>query len=113
VKAVAEPFYLLSVELTLLFQNQGHNTFAAQILCKILLSKSIRIHQFLQHFDARNLFDGEMLRFVVRDQNDEQFGRFRLFRSSMVGMDPRDRGVQGRARNLVALRPVPRRRNRT
>jgi hypothetical protein len=83
VKAVAEPFYLLSVELTLLFQNQGHNTLAAQILCKILLSKSIRIHQFLQHFDARNLFDGEMLRFVVRDQNDEQFGRFRLFRSSM------------------------------
>jgi hypothetical protein len=52
VKAVAEPFYLLSVELTPLFQNQGHNTFAAQILCKILLSKSIRIHQFLQHFDA-------------------------------------------------------------
>src|SRR6267378_2277321 len=83
VKAVAEPFYLLSVELTLLFQNQGHNTLAAQILCKILLSKSVRIHQFLQHFDARNLFDGEMLRFVVRDQNDEQFGRFRLFRSSM------------------------------
>ncbi len=47
VKAVAEPFYLLSVELTLLFQNQGHNTLAAQILCKIFLSKSIRTHQFL------------------------------------------------------------------
>ena len=60
-EAVAEPFYLLSVQLTLFSQDQGHYTLAAQILCKILLSKSIRIHQFFQHFDARNIFDGEML----------------------------------------------------
>jgi len=51
-KAVAEPFYLLSVKLALFFQNQGHNTLAAQILCKILLPKSIRIHQFLKYLDA-------------------------------------------------------------
>jgi hypothetical protein len=47
VKAVAELFDLPSVQLTLFFQDRGHNTLAAQIFCKILLSKSIRIHQFL------------------------------------------------------------------
>jgi len=60
VKAVAELFDLPSVQLTLFFQDQGHNTLA-----------------------ARSSFDGELFRFVVRDQNDEQFGRFRFFCTAM------------------------------
>jgi hypothetical protein len=67
VKALAELFHLLSIQLALSFQDQGNNTFTPQILRKILLSKSIRIHQFLEHLNARGLPDGEMLRFVVRD----------------------------------------------
>jgi hypothetical protein len=82
VKAMAEFLHLLPVELTLFFQNQGHNTLATQIACKVFLSKSIGIHQFFQHFDARGLFDDEMLGFIIRDQNDKEFGSFRFFRSS-------------------------------
>ena len=82
-KTLAESFHLLSVQLALFFQDQGNNTFAAQILRKILLSKAICIHQFPEHLDPRSLFDGEMLPFVVRDQNDQQLGGFRSFRRSM------------------------------
>lgn len=32
---------------------------------------------------ARSSFDGELFRFVVRAQNDEQFGRFRFFCTAM------------------------------
>ncbi len=80
---MAELFHLLPVELSFFFQDQGHDTLAPQIVRKVFLSKSIGSHQFLQHLDARDPFDGEMPRFVVRDQNDKQFGSFRFFRSSM------------------------------
>ena len=82
-KTLAEFFHLLSVQLALFFQDQGNDTFAPQILRKVLLSKSICIHQFLEHLDARGLFDGEMLPFVVRDQDDQQLGGFRFFCRSM------------------------------
>ncbi len=82
-KALTVLFYMLSLELPFFFQDEGHTTLAPQIVCKVILSQSIDIHQFLQYLDARNLFDGEMLRFVVRDQNDKQFGSFRFFCSSM------------------------------
>ncbi len=78
-----ECFHLLSVELAFFFQDEGHNTLGPQIVCQVFLSKSIRIHQFPQYLDTRNLFDGEMLRFVVCDQNHKQFGSFRFFCSSM------------------------------
>jgi len=80
VKAVAEPFHLLPVELSFFLQDQGHNTLAAQVVGQVFLPEAIGRHQFAQHLDPRSLFDNEMLCFVIGDQNDEQFGSFRFFR---------------------------------
>ena len=44
VEAVTKLFHLLSVQLSLFLQNQGHNTFAAQVARKVLLSESVGIH---------------------------------------------------------------------
>ena len=82
-KALTELFHLLSVQSSLFFQDEGNNTLAPQVVGRVFLSKSIRVHQFLQYLDARRLFDGEMLRFVVCDQNNKQLGSFRFFRLSM------------------------------
>jgi hypothetical protein len=46
VEAVTKLFHLPSVQLPLFLQNQGHNTLAAQVVCKVLLSESVGIHQF-------------------------------------------------------------------
>jgi hypothetical protein len=43
-KAVTKLFHLLSVQLPLFLQNQGHNTLAAQVVRKVLLSESVGIH---------------------------------------------------------------------
>src|ERR1700676_3617102 len=79
VKAVAEPFHLLPVELSFFLQDQGHNTLAAQVVGQVFLPEAIGRHQFAQHLDPRSLFDNEMLCFVVGDQNDEQFSSFCFF----------------------------------
>jgi hypothetical protein len=44
VEAMTKLFHLLSVQLPLFLQNQGHNTFTAQVVRKVLLSESVRIH---------------------------------------------------------------------
>jgi|SRR5690349_17495972 hypothetical protein len=44
VEAVAKFFHLLSVQLPLFLQNQGHNTLAAQVVRKVLLSESVGIY---------------------------------------------------------------------
>lgn len=44
VEAVTKLFHLLSVQLPLFLQNQGHNTLAAQVVRKVLLSESVGIH---------------------------------------------------------------------
>ena len=82
-KAMAELFHLLPVELSFFLQDQGHNTLAAQVVGHVFLLETIGRHQFPQHLDARDFFDHEMPSFVVGDQNDEQFGRFRFRRMAM------------------------------
>jgi hypothetical protein len=64
-------------------QDQGHNAFASQVVGQVFLPEAIGRHQFSRHLDARSPFDHELLRFVVGDQNDEQFGRFRFFSTAM------------------------------
>ena len=44
VEAMTELFHLLSVQLPLFLQNQGHNTLAAQVVRKVFLSESVGIH---------------------------------------------------------------------
>jgi hypothetical protein len=43
-EAVNKLFHLLSVQLPLSLQNQGHNNLAAQVVRKVLLSESVGIH---------------------------------------------------------------------
>jgi hypothetical protein len=83
VKALAKLFHLLPVEFSLFFEDQGHDTLAPPNRAQGLFVE-LRWQPSIPLAPRRpRPFDGEMPRFVVRDQSDKQFGSFRFFWSSM------------------------------
>ncbi|HTB94426.1 MAG TPA: hypothetical protein VK728_16455 [Candidatus Sulfotelmatobacter sp.] len=82
-KALAKLFHLLPVELSFFFEDQGHHTFAPLNRRQGLFCRSpLAAINFFSTSTPETLFDGEMPRFVLRDQSDKHVGSFRFFWSS-------------------------------